>query len=115
MKVVIYHNPRCSKSRDTLDLLTERGIKPEVIEYLKTPLDKGKIAQILGLLGMSPRQLMRRGEPEYRNNCLDNPDLSDDQLLDAMVTYPILIQRPIVLADNKACIGRPPEKVMEIL
>ena len=115
MKVVIYHNPRCSKSRDTLELLTKQGIEFEVIEYLKTPLNKGKIAEILRLLGMSPRELMRTGEAEYRNNQLDNPGLSDDQLLDALVTYPILIQRPIVLADNKARIGRPPEKVMEIL
>ncbi len=115
MKVVIYHNPNCSKSRDALNLLKQHDIEPEVIEYMKTPPDKSKIAEILVSLGLSARELMRTGEPEYKRNRLDNPDLSTDQLLDALVTHPVLIQRPIVLANGRACIGRPPEKIMEIL
>lgn len=115
MKVVIYHNPRCSKSRATLELLTSQNIEPEIVEYLKTPPDKEKISQILALLDLPPRDLMRRSEPAYHDNELDNPDLSTDQLLDAMIAHPELIQRPIVLASGKARIGRPPESVLEIL
>lgn len=115
MEVVIYHNPQCSKSRRALELLRNQYIEPEIIEYLKTPLNKGKIAEILELLDLSPRELMRTDEPEYKNNHLDNLNLSSDQLLDAVIAHPILMQRPIVLANGKACIGRPPEAVLEIL
>lgn len=115
MKVTIYHNPRCSKSRQTLELLQERGITPEIIEYLKTPPTKSRLTEILKLLGMEPRELMRKNEEEYKKAKLDNPELGRDGLIAAMVEYPILIERPIVLANGKAAIGRPPEKVLEIL
>lgn len=115
MKVVIYHNPSCSKSRQALALLANENVEAEIVNYLEAPLNKSEIAQIIDLLGLSPRELMRTGEAEYRNNQLHNAELSTDQLIDAMVAHPILIQRPIVVANGKACIGRPPEKIMEIL
>ena len=115
MGVVIYHNPRCSKSRSALKLLEEKNIDFEIVEYLKTPPSKEKLEEILGLLNLAPRELIRTSEPEYKNNNLDNPTLIKDQLLDAMVEFPILIQRPIVVANGAARIGRPPEKVLEIL
>ena len=115
MKVTIYHNPKCSKSRQTLELLQSRGIEPEIIEYLKTPPGKSKLKEILKMLGMEPGELMRRHEDEYKKAKLDNPKLSKDDLIAAMIKYPILIERPIVIANGKAAIGRPPEKVLEIL
>jgi arsenate reductase len=115
MKVTIYHNPRCSKSRQTLELLQSSGIEPEIIEYLKTPPSRSRLKDILKLLKLEPRDLMRRNEDEYRKAKLDNPKLTKDQLIDAMIKYPVLIERPIVLANGKAAIGRPPEKVLEIL
>jgi arsenate reductase len=115
MTVTIYHNPRCSKSRQTLELLRRRGIEPQVIEYLKTPPSEADLKRILGLLGMAPGDLMRRGEPAYKERGLDDPALSQEALIAAMVESPILIQRPIVLANDKAAIGRPPESVLDIL
>jgi arsenate reductase len=115
MQVVIYHNPRCSKSRQTLQLLQDRGIEPEIIEYLKTPPGKTKLREILKLLGMKPRDLMRSKEAAYREAGLDQDDLSDEQLISAMIEHPVLIERPIVLANGKAALGRPPEQVLEIL
>ncbi len=115
MKVTIYHNPRCTKSRQTLELLKSRGIEPEIIEYLKTPPGKIKLKEILKMLGLEPRALMRKNEDEYKKAKLDNPKLSKDDLIAAMVKHPILIERPIVVANGKAAIGRPPEKVLEIL
>jgi len=115
MTTVIYHNPRCSKSRQTLQLLRDKGIVPEVIEYLKTPPDKPELKEILKLLGMKPRDLMRTREAVYREAGLDDPGLSDDQLINAMIEHPVLIERPIVLTAGKAALGRPPEKVLEIL
>ncbi|MEE9139371.1 MAG: arsenate reductase (glutaredoxin) [Alphaproteobacteria bacterium] len=115
MTVTIYHNPRCSKSRQTLEFLRRRGIEPQVIEYLQTPPSEADLKRILGLLGMAPRDLMRRGEPAYKERGLDDPALSQEALIAAMVESPILIQRPIVLANDKAAIGRPPESVLGIL
>ncbi len=115
MSVEIYHNPRCSKSRQTLQLLQEQGIEPEVVEYLKTPPDQATLRRILKLLGLEPRQLMRTKEAEYIAQGLDNPALSNDQLIDAMIATPKLIERPIVIKNGQAAIGRPPEKVLEIL
>jgi len=115
MQVKIYHNPRCSKSRQTLQLLQEHAIEPEVVEYLETPPDKTTLRKILKQLGLSPRDLIRRKENEYKENQLDDPSLTDDQLIDAMVKYPKLIERPIVVTDKGAVIGRPPEKVLEVL
>lgn len=115
MSVTIYHNPRCSKSRQTLELLRGKGLEPNIIEYLKTPPDKSDMAAILALLGLSPRELMRKKEAEYKANGLDSEELSDEQLLDALVAHPALIERPIVLANGKAALGRPPENVLEII
>lgn len=115
MKVTIYHNPRCSKSRQTLELLYQQGIEPEIIEYLKTPPDKSTLKKILKLLNIKPRELMRKREPAYKEAGLENDGLNDDQLLTALLENPILIERPIVLANGKATIGRPPESVLTIL
>lgn len=115
MSVKIYHNPRCGKSRDTLKLLEERGIQPEVIEYLKTPPNHAELQEILNQLGIKPRDLMRTKEPEYKENGLDDKSLSDSELIEAMLRIPKLIERPIVLTNGKAAIGRPPEAVLAIL
>lgn len=115
MPVTIYHNPRCSKSRQTLQLLLDRGIEPRIIEYLKTPPDGNELTEILKLLEMKPRDLMRKKESEYKQLGLDDKSLSDKQVIEAMVENPILIERPIVLANGKAALGRPPETVLEIL
>ncbi len=115
MSVIIYHNPRCTKSRQTLALLRERGIEPEVVEYLKTPPDAATIGRLLGMLHMSPRDLMRRKEQIYRALGLDDPSLDDEALIAAMVEHPVLMERPIVVNGDRAAIGRPPEQVLEIL
>jgi len=114
-QVTLYHNPRCSKSRQTLTLLQENGIEPEIIEYLKNPPNKKQLNEILTMLGLEPRDFMRTNESEYKTAGLDSKDISRDDLLNAMLENPILIQRPIVLANGKAAIGRPPEQVLEIL
>jgi arsenate reductase len=115
MSVTIYHNPRCSKSRQTLSLLRDRGIEPHVVEYLKTPPDTETLSEILDFLGLEPRALMRRKEAPYAELGLDDASLSRAQLIQAMADHPILIERPIVVADGRARIGRPPEQVLEIL
>ena len=115
MSVKIYHNPRCSKSRETLKLLEQRDIKPEVIEYLKPPPTAAELQDILNKLGMHPRELMRTKEAEYKENGLDDDSLSDAELIEAMIRIPKLIERPIVLANDKAAVGRPPESVLAIL
>ncbi len=111
----IFHNPHCSKSRQTLELLTERGIEPEIVRYLETPPTEQELSDILELLGYKPKDLMRTGEKEYRELKLDNPALTRQQLIAAMVANPKLIERPIVLANGKAAVGRPPESVLSIL
>lgn len=113
--VTIFHNPRCSKSRQTLELLQQNGIEADVVEYLKTPPDAEQLEQILTLLGLEPRELMRSNEAEYSEQGMDKLDLSREQLIALMVRYPKVIQRPIVIKDGKAAIGRPPETVLEIL
>jgi arsenate reductase len=115
MTVTIYHNPRCSKSRATLELLKSKGIEPKVIEYLKTPPSLSELESILAKLGMEPRDLMRKSEAVYKEAGLNNPELERKALIAAMVENPVLIERPIVLANGKAAIGRPPENVLEIL
>lgn len=115
MDIVIYHNPRCGKSRQTLDLLRQRGIEPTIVEYLKTPPNAQTLGEILSLLNMEPRDLMRAKEVVYRELGLDDPGLDRDALIDAMIAHPILIERPIVLAHGKAALGRPPENVLNIL
>lgn len=115
MAVTIYHNPRCSKSRATLQLLQDKGIEPAVIEYLKTPPSAGELNDILNRLGLEPRDLMRKNEAEYKANGLDDINLDRDSLINGMIENPKLIERPIVLANGKAAIGRPPESVLNIL
>lgn len=115
MSVTLYHNPRCSKSRQTLQILRDRGIEPEILEYLKTPPDALTLSAILDRLGMGPRDLMRVKEKEYRELGLDDPSLSREALIAAMVDHPILIEPPIVLKDSRAALGRPPEGVVDIL
>ncbi len=115
MSVTIYHNSRCSKSRQTLALLEEKGIEPEIVEYLKTSPDAATVKHLLSMLELSPRELMRKGEAVYKENNLADDSLSDDQLINAMVENPILIERPIVVSNGKAAIGRPPESVLDII
>lgn len=115
MATTIYHNPRCSKSRQTLQLLQERNIEPEVVEYLNTPPDEKTLREILKKLGLKPRQLMRKNEDIYKELNLDDGNLSDDQLIQAMIKNPKLIERPIVVKDGKVALGRPPENVISIL
>jgi arsenate reductase len=115
MTVTIYHNPRCSKSRETLALLEEKGIAPHIVEYLKTPPSAAELKAILKALKLKPRDLMRKGEPRYAELGLKDRDLDDDALIALMVANPILIERPIVVSGKKATIGRPPEKVLAIL
>lgn len=115
MQVKIYHNPRCSKSRQTLQLLQEHGVEPEVVEYLKTPPDKETLKNILSQLQLSPRDLMRQKENEYTENHLDDLSLSDDELIEAMLKHPKLIERPIVVTDKGTAIGRPPKNVLEVV
>ena len=115
MTVTIYHNPRCSKSRQTLKLLRDRGIEPEIIEYLQNPPDAETLKAILTLLNVAPRHLMRAKEDAYAANGLADDGLGEGQLIDAMVANPVLIERPVVLANGKAALGRPPENVLKIL
>lgn len=114
-EVTIYHNPRCSKSRQTLQLLQENGIEPEVVLYLEDTPDQEQLQDLLNKLGISARELLRTGEQEYKDNNLKDKSLSESDLIQAMTRYPKLIQRPIVVANNKAALGRPPESVLEII
>jgi arsenate reductase len=115
MTITIYHNPRCSKSRATLQLLEARGLKPNIVDYLKTPPAATELKAILKKLGLKPRELMRKGEPRYAELGLKHRELNDDQLIALMVANPILIERPIVVIGGKAAIGRPPEMVLDII
>ena len=115
MSVTIYHNPRCSKSRETLSLLRDRGVEPEIVEYLKDPPSEEVLSDLLTRLGLEPRALMRRKEAEYAELGLDDPKLSREALIAAMVAHPKLIERPIVVKEGKAALGRPPQAVLEIL
>ncbi|MDH0288290.1 arsenate reductase (glutaredoxin) [Pseudomonas sp. GD04087] len=114
-QISLFHNPRCSKSRGALELLEERGIQPDIVRYLETPASAAELKALLGKLGIGARQLLRTGEDEYKELELANPALSDEQLIQAMASHPKLIERPILIVGDKAVIGRPPEKVLEIL
>ena len=113
--VSIFYNPKCSKCRLTMDILNDKGIDTTVVEYLDTPPSSDDLIEVLELLGLEPRDLMRKHEAPYKDNDLDDPNLSREQLIQAMIDNPILIERPIVINGNKAIIGRPPEKVLDIL
>ena len=115
MSITIYHNPKCSKSRQTLKLLEEQAKGIDVIEYLKNPPTVKKLKEILSLLKIPPRELMRKKETEYKELMLSNSNLSDKDLIESMVKHPILIERPIVLANGKAALGRPPENILNII
>lgn len=115
MTITIFHNPRCSKSRATLALLQDRGFEPEIRLYLDNPPDAAEMQSILGKLGLSAREVMRKGEVEYGELGLSDLSKSETALISAMVSNPRLIERPIVLANGQAAIGRPPETVLSIL
>jgi arsenate reductase (glutaredoxin) len=115
MTVTIYHNPRCSKSRETLKLLEARGLRPKIVEYLKEPPPAAELKAIIMQLGLKADAIVRKGEPLYAELGLKDRKLDDDALIALMVANPILIERPIVIAGGKAAIGRPPEKALEIL
>jgi len=110
----IYHNPRCSKSRQTLALLQEKGESPDIVEYLNTPPSEAELDRILTMLGIEPEALMRKGEDEYKEH-FKGRDLSRAEAIKLMVKYPKVIERPIVINGDKAAIGRPPESVLDIL
>lgn len=115
MAVVIYHNPRCMKSRETMKLLQDKGVKPQVIEYLKTPPSAAELKELLSKLGIAPRQLLRKGEAPYKDLKLADANISDSAIIKAMVDNPVLIERPIVVNGKKAVLGRPPVSVLKIL
>lgn len=115
MSLEIWHNPRCSKSRQTLELLREQGHEPTIIEYLKTPPTAARLKAVLAMLGMSPRELMRRKEADYKAQGLADEALSNDALMAAMIEFPKLIERPVVINGDRAAVGRPPEQVLAIL
>ncbi|MGV8917472.1 MAG: arsenate reductase (glutaredoxin) [Pseudomonas sp.] len=113
--LTLYHNPRCSKSRGALELLEARGLTPTIVRYLETPPDAATLRDLLKKLGTGARDLLRTGEDEYKTLNLADPSLTDEQLIAAMAAHPKLIERPILVAGDKAAIGRPPENVLEIL
>ena len=115
MSVVIYHNPRCSKSRQTLQLLEENGVSPEIVEYLKEVPSKSDLKGIIKSLGVSARDILRKKEAIYKEAGFNNDNLSDDEIVSMMVENPKVIERPIVVNGSKATIGRPPENVLEII
>ena len=115
MDVTIYHNPRCSKSRQTLELLKAKGIEPQVVLYLETPPSSSQIRSILDKLQIAPKGLMRTGEDEYKTSGLNNPSLTADEEIELLAQHPRVIERPIVVCGDRAAIGRPPESVLAIL
>lgn len=112
---VLYHNPRCSKSRGALELLRGRGIEPQVVHYLETPPDAATLRALVERLGIAPRALLRKGEEEYASLGLDDPALDDDRIIAAMAAHPRLIERPVLVRGERAVIGRPPEKILDLL
>ena len=114
-EVIIYHNPKCSKSRKALEIIKSKNIEPIIILYLVNKLSKTEVKNLLSKLGLSIRDILRTGEDEYKNNNLKNEKLSDDKLIQFLIKFPKLLQRPIVVKNNKAVIGRPPENILDIL
>jgi len=114
-KLVIYHNPSCSKSRETLQLLEQNNVTPEIIEYLEQPPTPVELTRIITLLGVSARDLMRTTEQVYQDAALDDDSLSEDEIIEAICEYPALLQRPIVVTGDRAIIGRPPVKVLDLI
>ncbi len=114
-KLTIYHNPGCSKSRETLEILTNKGRAPEIVEYLTEPPTREILEEIITLLNIPPSELVRTGEQAYKDAGFNLYSMSDGDIIDALCTYPSLIQRPIVVSGNKAIIGRPPSRVLDII
>ena len=114
-KYKIFHNPRCSKSRQTLQILKDNECDTEIILYLETDIDQSVLESIIKKLSLSPRELLRKGEQEFKDNDLKNKNLSDQEIIEFMVKHPKLIERPIVIKGNKAILGRPPENVLELI
>ena len=114
-EVIIYHNPKCSKSRKALEIIKSKSIEPIIILYLVNKLSKTEVKNLLSKLGLSIRDILRTGEDEYKNNNLKNENLTDDKLIDFLIKFPKLLQRPIVVKDNKAVVGRPPENILNLL
>ena len=113
--VTIFHNPRCSKSRSSLAILNEQGLEPEIRLYLENPPNEAELRSILAKLGIPARDLLRKGELDYKALNLSEPDVSETEIIKAMTEYPKLIERPIVIKEDKAMIGRPPERILELL
>ena len=111
----LYHNPRCSKSREALAFLKEKGFDPQIIEYLKTPPTDLELKNIVRLLGIPVRELLRKKEVEYKTHGLDNPNLTDDQIVKMIVKYPVLLERPIVVINKKAVIARSLEACLRVI
>ena len=114
-EVIIYHNPKCSKSRKALEIIKSKNIEPIIILYLVNKLSKTEVKNLLSKLGLSIRDILRTGEDEYKNNNLKNENLTDDKLIDFLIKFPKLLQRPIVVKNNKAVVGRPPENILDVL
>ena len=114
-KITIYHNPKCSKSRKALEIIKSKNIEPTIILYLVNKLSKAEIKNLLLKLRLSIRDILRTGEDEYKNNNLKNENLTDDKLIDFLIKFPKLLQRPIVIKNSKAVIGRPPENILNLL
>ncbi|GAB5507189.1 MAG: arsenate reductase (glutaredoxin) [Rhizobiaceae bacterium] len=115
MTITIYHNPKCGTSRNTLAMIQQSGVEPEVIEYLKTPPTREKLVELIAAMGIAPRDLLRRKGTPYDELGLDDPKLSDDELIDFMVAHPILMNRPVVVTPLGARLCRPSEAVLDIL
>lgn len=113
--ITIWHNPRCSKSRQTLQLIVDHGIRPKIVEYLKTPPSAEELSQALAKLGLEPRDLMRTKEAVYEELGLSDQEMSRADLIDAMVAHPVLIERPVVFRGKRAVLGRPPDNVLTLL
>lgn len=113
--VKIYHNPRCSKSRQALQIIKDHGVEPEVIEYLKDPLDKGELEDVAKNLGVRPKEFVRKNEAEFKDNNLAGKLEKDDDILEAMSKFPKIMERPIIISDLGGVIGRPPENVLKVL
>ena len=114
-KYAIFHNPRCSKSRQTLQILKDNECDTEIILYLENPLDQSVLGGIIKKISLSPRELLRKGEQEFKDNDLKNKNLSDQEILEFMIKHPKLIERPIVIKGDKAILGRPPENVLQLI
>ena len=112
---IIYHNPRCSKSRQTLQLLRDAGIEPTIVEYIKTPLAKDQLRNISQLLGLRPKDFVRKIENDFKNNDLSRFLEDDEKIIEAMLSFPKIIERPIIVSGGKAVIGRPPENVQKLI